>query len=244
MKIRGDRRCKDCGQRWAYYDTGSVACPECGSLRSVGVDERKQHTANPVTLDLTRHHEALDSGTVAKEADPLKRALREYIHRRGFIHTGELIDLDDTYLAVHEFLHAIDVYARRRTATDAERLYLHTLLRNAESKSRPDESEVPESMTAARGLAYADAVDAYRREVSTWLDEHPNPEARKALGVVAEHARRVHALNGSVPLDESEALVLATKDVASALRTGDESALETATLRFGDLDGIDDIDVE
>jgi DNA-directed RNA polymerase subunit RPC12/RpoP len=40
MKIRGERECKDCGARWSYYETGSVSCPECGSRRSVGVDDR------------------------------------------------------------------------------------------------------------------------------------------------------------------------------------------------------------
>ncbi|MXR22522.1 endonuclease Q family protein, partial [Halobacterium bonnevillei] len=53
MDVRGERECKSCGTRWSYFETGSVACPECGSVRSVGVGERSQHTDGNATLDLS-----------------------------------------------------------------------------------------------------------------------------------------------------------------------------------------------
>src|SRR6056297_1417065 len=62
MEIRGERECKDCGTRWSYYETGSVACPNCESVRSVGVDEeRKRHTAGQATLDLTEVRNMIDA---------------------------------------------------------------------------------------------------------------------------------------------------------------------------------------
>ena len=62
MRIRGERECKDCGTRWSYYETGTPSCPDCGSLRSVGVGERTQHTAGTAALDLSPARNYLDDG--------------------------------------------------------------------------------------------------------------------------------------------------------------------------------------
>ncbi|WP_129116489.1 DUF7117 family protein [Halegenticoccus tardaugens] len=232
MKIRGYRECRECGHRWSYYDTGSVACPDCGSLRSVGIDDRKRHTDAPSALDLSDHRNAVDEGSVAAVADDLKRDLREYVRRRGFIRGGDLLDLDDTYLAAHELLHAVDVYVRTRDPTDDERLYVLSLLRNVDAGERPAKDDAPASMAAARGLAYANAVEAYRRDVGTWLDDNPDSEARRTLESLEDRIKRAKALRGDVPLGESEALVRVTKDLAAYLREGDESALVTARDRL------------
>jgi hypothetical protein len=83
-------------------------------------------------------------------------------------------------------------------------------------------------MRAARGLAVAEAVDEYRREVLSWLDDNPDPAARKLLGTVSEFVKRTRALGGDVPLDGSEALLTATRDVSRGLREADETAFATA----------------
>lgn len=231
MEVRGDRECRSCGTRWSYYDTGSVACPDCGSLLSVGVGDRATHTATPVDLDLSAHRTAADEGDLADAVGDLKSDLRTYVRRRGFIDGGDLLDLDDTYLAAAELLHAADAYARERDPDEAARLYVFDLLRGADAGERPAPDAVPDALRAARGLAYAEAVLSYRGEVVEWLDGRAGPGAR-ALGRVAERAKRVRALQGDVPPAEVEALVRATREVAAYLRDGDEAALATAESRL------------
>jgi hypothetical protein len=237
MKVRGQRECRDCEHRWSYYETGSVDCPACGSLRSVGIDERTRHTDTPVSLDLSPYRRTVDADGIEAAAADLKRELRSYRNRRGFIRGGELRPFDGTFLAATELLHAVDVLARAADGeiTDDEEFYLLDLLRGTDVGERPPVESVPESMRAARGLAVAEAVDDYRREVLTWLDDNPDPEARRTLGTVAELVKRTRALGGDVPLADSEALVRATRDVSTALRDGDETALATANERLARL---------
>lgn len=234
MKIRGNRRCRDCGHEWSYYETGSVSCPACDSLRSVGVDERKRHTDSPVQLDLSEARQAVDEGSLRDRSlvNDLKSTLRAYRRGRGFVSGGELADLDDTFLAAGELLHAVDVYARDRTPTDDERIYVLELLRGADRGKRPDPDAVPPSMAAARGLAYAETLSAYRRDLGTWLDDNPHPEARSVTESLGARVKRVEALQGDVPVRESESLVRAARDIASYLRDGDETALATARDRI------------
>lgn len=234
MKVRGTRECKDCGHQWSYYDTGSVACPNCESLRSVGLDERTQHTAGAETLDLSPHRNTLgdDSIGIVDIASDLKSTLRAYLRQRGFIHGGELRPLDDTFLAAHELLQAIDVYARSRDPTDDERLYVLELVRGADSGDRPAVDDVPESMRAARGLAYAKAVSEYRRDVVTWLEDNPHPQARTTLGGVVDHVKRTESLRGDVPLQTAERIVQTVRDIGNYLVGDDETALATAQDRL------------
>ncbi len=236
MRVRGRRECQDCGHRWSYFETGAVECPQCGSLRSVGVDERRHHTDAPVDLDLTAAreratddlHDALE--TAAEEC-------REYVRRRGFVDAGTLRDLDDTYLAAAELVHAADLTGRRLRADlgDAERIYLLALLRGADAGERPAPDRVSASLRAARGLAYADAVDEYRGELRDWLaardgvdDAREVPAVRATLDGVAAVVTRTQALQGDVSPTTAETLVTTVRDLARALRDGDEDALETA----------------
>ncbi|MFC6989111.1 hypothetical protein ACFQJD_11055 [Haloplanus sp. GCM10025708] len=232
MRVRGHRECNDCGRQWSYYDTGRVECPNCGSLRSVGVDERTFHTATPVSLDLSSHRDAFDGGDPTDLADDLKSDLREYVRQRGFVDAGDLADLNDAFLAAHELLQAIDVYARARDPSDDDRLYVLSLLRGADAGERPAPDDVPESMAAARGLGYADAVEAYRSDAVDWLDENPDPAGRTALGTVSERVKRVQALEGDVSPRDAERLVTATREIATYLREGDEAALASARDRL------------
>jgi hypothetical protein len=235
MHVRGHRECRDCEHRWSYYETGAIDCPNCGSLRSVGVDDRTRHTDSPASLDLSPHRRAVDVGDLADTADELKRDLRGYRNKRGFISGGELLELDGTYLAATELLYVVDVLERTDERSDEEELYLLSLLRGADVGDRPAVEAVPTSMRAARGLAVVEAVDDYRRETLSWLDDNPDQAARQVLGTVAELVKRTRALGGDVPLETSEALLVATQEVSRALRTGDDAALSTASERLSRL---------
>jgi uncharacterized Zn finger protein (UPF0148 family) len=232
MKIRGQRECQSCGHRWSYYETGSVACPACESLRSVGVDERRLHTDAPATLDLSPYRTAWAEDRLADAVDDCKAALREYVRKRGFVDGGSLRPLDDTFLAAHELLQVMDLYGRARDPSDAEERYLLALLRGADEGERPPPEDVSAAWTEARGLAYANAVDDYRRDAVEWLDDHPDPEARRTLGTVHERVKRVQALQGDVSPTEAESLVRAAREVGVSLMEGEESALASARERL------------
>ncbi|GGI98621.1 hypothetical protein GCM10008995_05630 [Halobellus salinus] len=237
MRIRGCRRCRDCGREWSYFDTGSVACPGCGSLRSVGTGERQRHTDAPVDLDLSEHRVALgDDADVGSVADELKTTLRDYVRQRGFVRGGDLRAVDDTLLAAAELLHAVDVLERIRGDPDeAIQLYVLGLLSGADAGDRPEPSAVPDAMADARGLAYAEVLDRFCTDVGTWLDEYPDPAAERVRRSLDTHIRRVNAVYGDVPPAESEALVRAARALVSYLTTDDEAALSTARGRLSEL---------
>lgn len=228
MKVRGRRECQACGCRWSYYETGSVACPDCESLRSVGVDDRTLHTDAPATIDLTPYRTAEHEGSLSDAVDDCKQHLRAYVRRRGFIDGGELQPLDDTFLAATELLQVVDAYHRERDPSDADRHYLLLLLRGADDGERPPPDAVPNTLAPARGLAYANAVADYRRGLLDWLDEHPDEAARGPLGSIHERAKRVRALNGDVSPADAESLVRAIREVGRYLTDGDESSLAAA----------------
>ncbi|ELZ34977.1 hypothetical protein C474_01412 [Halogeometricum pallidum JCM 14848] len=234
MEIRGRRRCKSCEHEWSYYETGEVACPACGSMQSVGVGERARHTDSADELDLSAHRAAAEE-SIAAVADDLKTDLRTYLRARGFISGGELRDPDDTYLAARELLHGVDVFVRRRDPDEAMELYVLSLLNGVERGDRPAPEAVPAAMSAARGLAYAESLNAFRRDFSTWLEEDPNPKARRTLSTLGEHLKRVEALQGDVPVEQSESLVRAARELAAYAREGDESSLSNARDRLSRL---------
>ena len=174
MKVRGERECQSCGTRWSYYETGSVACPSCGDLRSVGVDARTAHTDAPVSLDLAAHRERFGDapGTLPRSGvDELQSDLREYCRKRGFIDGGRLASLDTTYLAARELLEAVDCFERLRDPIDADREYLLALLAGADDGERPPTDEVPTALREARGMAAVRAAEAYRSDALDVLDE-------------------------------------------------------------------------
>jgi uncharacterized Zn finger protein (UPF0148 family) len=237
MRIRGNRRCENCGREWSYFDTGRVACPACGSLRSVGTGDRERHTDSAVELDLSEYRLALDDDfDLDAVADDLKTALRDYIRQRGFVNGGTLKSVDDTVLAAAELLHAVDVVERTRgPSDDAVQLYLLELLGGADAGDRPAPESVPESMTDARGLAYAEVLDRFCTDLGTWLDDHPNPAAGRVRETLDTHVRRVQAVYGDVPPGEVETLVRAAREIVKSLTTDGETTLATARERLSGL---------
>jgi hypothetical protein len=230
MRIRGERECQDCGSRWSYYETASVECPSCGSLRSVGVEEeRTLHTATPKSLDLTDVRNEVDRRPLREVAETAAERCREYVRGYGWIDAGELRRLDDTYLAAQELAHVGTLLGRRFDLGDDEEYYLLSLLRGADHDERPGLDEVPESLRSGRALAYAEAVDAYRSDLRSVLDERPDPAASQVLGPVGEHVKRIRAIDGEVPPEEPEALVRAVRAVAAYLLEEDETALAEAS---------------
>jgi len=236
MKIRGDRECQSCGTRWAYYDTGSVACPECGSLRSVGVDDRTQHTDAPVTLDMTGHRNRVDEVTTAELAADVAETCRAYTRKRGFIDTGRLRPLDETFVAAVELGAVAAAFARRARPTDAAELYLLDLVGGADRGERPGHEAVPDELRAVFGLAMADAVDSYQRDVRTYLDEHPDAHARRLSGRIRDHRKRTEALDGDVDPADAKRLMHAARDLGRHI-DGDENAAVTADNWLAGIEG-------
>lgn len=244
MKVRGERECQSCRTRWSYYETGEVTCPDCGSPQSVSTnDDRRHHTDAPATLDLSRYRTALaDDEDVTAFATDLQKDCRAYLRRRGFINAGTLRPLDDEYLTVLELLTAVTDYSRDRRVgadysagdTDAADRYIVTLLTTLDGGERPVPEEVPAPFAATRGLAYVTAVDDYRDEVSTYLDDDPDPPGRRVLGRIRDHVKRIEALDGAVEPDEVERLVRACNDLQRYL-AGDETALASAEDRLDSL---------
>jgi len=239
MRVRGERECRDCGTRWSYYDTGSVACPACGSVASRGLDdERALHTEGAGTLALDEVRAAVDERPLEELAADAKEACLAYVRQDGFLHGGELRPLDDAHLAARELAHVADVVGRSLDLADDEELYLLELLRGADRGERPAADAVPDSLQAARGLAASEAVRQYGREVRDWLAEHPHPEVDAVLTDLDQHARRIGALQGDVAPATAERLVAVTGDCWRYLVEGDETALPAARDRLDRLQSI------
>lgn len=242
MNIRGERRCKDCGTTWSYADTGSVECPSCGSPHSVGVDDRTLQTDKPVEFDLTAARNAVDDRSLREVATISRDDSRAYVRARGFISDGELRPLSETYVAALELAYAAAAIERSHSVSedDPEGFYLYSLLRGADAGERPPANEVPESMHHARGLAAAAAIRDYRKETIDWLDgvdeqDGEHGDVRRILETLGDHGKRVEALDGEVAPETADALVVAAREIGTALREGDEQSLASARDRLARL---------
>ena len=241
MRIRGERECQACGTRWTYYETGSVECPDCGSVHSVGVGERTQHTDAAVELDLAEVQTAVDEEPIRIVAETAADVANEYVRKRGFIDAGDLRTLDDRYLAVAELAALGDRLRRTMRPDDDAEYYLLELLRAADAGTRPNPDQVPDSLRGARGLAYSEAVREYRRELSDWDDGDRDRVARD-LDRLETHVRRVRTLDGDVDPTVVETLVEVARDLGDACGGGG-SVAETALARARErLDGLRDRD--
>jgi len=262
MKVRGERQCRECGVRWSYYETGSIECPDCGSLRSVGVDDRTAHTDAPATLDLSAHRARFGDarGTLPDEGvDDLKDDLREYARKRGFIRGGELLPLDDTYLAARELLRrsiCTTGCATTPTATGST----SSLLAGADDGDRPPRPRrSPTPLREARGMAAVRAVDEYRTDLLAFLDELAGVDTVEAVGESetasvsvagddllaridpARRSSNAFAIGQNASKrsrvtspPDADALVDAANALGEYVRTGDKTALNRARDRLSD----------
>lgn len=228
MKVRGRRKCSECDTRWSYYDTGSINCPNCGSVQSVGIDDRTHHTDSPVEFDLTPIRNRIDKAPLREIAGDSVDAAGRYVRKRGFVDAGELRILDDTFVAATELRHVGAELSRELRRTEAEELYFLDLLGGADEGERPPAEEVADALESAYSLAIADAVDAYQRDLRTYLDAHPHPQARSVSGRVRDHRKRIEALDGDVDPKDADRLLRATRDLGKYVIEDDESALVTA----------------
>jgi predicted nucleic acid-binding Zn-ribbon protein len=229
MKVRGQRECTDCGRTWSYYDTGSIECPDCGSLHSVGTDERSAHTDAPAEFDLTPVRTEVD-GDPATLAEAAASSAREYVRKRGFIHNGTLKQLDETFVAAMVVRAVGDELARALRPTEEAELYFLALLADADSGDRPPAKEVPPSLRETYGLAIARAVEAYQRDLRTVLTNADDVDtfAVRLNGRIRDWRKRIEALDGDVDPADGNRLVHAARDVGTYLQGGDESVLVTA----------------
>lgn len=233
MRIRGRRECLDCGERWSYFEVGTVTCPRCDSVRSTAVDDEPvRHTAGQSTIDLSAARGAVDTRPLRDVAALAAEAVRSYLTDRGFIAAGELQPLDDVTVAAAELQAASDRIRRTMITDEATERYLLDLLRGVPAGERPD--TVPETLRAARGLGAAVAVDRYRVDALRYLDDHPDADARVLVGTLRDHLRRVEALDGDVPVETANGLVAAARDLGEYLR-GDDVALTRASDRLSRL---------
>jgi uncharacterized Zn finger protein (UPF0148 family) len=231
MKVRGERECTACGARWSYYETGEITCPECGSVRSVGVDERTEHTAGTAELDLTPVMADIDDEDIRTLADRASEHTREYLRSVGFVHAGALQDLDETYLAASELRRVGTTLGRLMQIEDGERLYFYDLLRGAAEGDRPAPGDVPETFWPERALAVAASAELYVRDIRR-VHEEREQAVDSVLSAVTGRRKRIEALDGSVEPAESERLVRTLRDLSAYLREGDEGALARAQERF------------
>lgn len=234
MRVRGRRRCTSCDNQWSYFETGTTACPVCGSLRSVAAaDARVRHTEGSVDLDLAAARSVLDDRPLDEVAEAARSAAREYVRSRGFIHAGELTGLDERFVAAAELSYVADHVRRAVTVDEATESHFLTLLGDVEDNGRP--ASVPAALRAARGLAAAEAVESYRRAIDRWADGRPSPELRPLLDRLRAHEKRVAALDGDVPPSEADALVESARDLGRYLRDDAEAALAAADERLARL---------
>lgn len=240
MKVRGERECRECGTRWSYYETGSVECPSCGSLLSVGVGERKQHTDGGGELNLAGAQRAAGDEPLREAASIAEDECRDYVASRGFVSGGVLLDLDDVYVAAQELKHAAAILATRLSVDDEVERYFLALLRGAVDGERPPGEEVPREIRAARGLGAAAAVRAYLDDVRTYVDDPDTDTPDDALRFVErlrDHEKRVQALDGDVEPEMAEGLLDAARTLGDYLAAGTDASRREIDRVLSELSG-------
>lgn len=233
MEIRGERECQDCGSRWSYFESGSVACPDCGSVHSVGIGERAVHTGERRDLDLSAARRAVGDEPLDRVATIAADAARDYVREAGFVVGGDLRQLADADLLAREVEAVGASLARAMRVTDEAEYYFLELLRAPVDGDRPDPTDVPDGLAPERGLALARAVRDYRSDLRTYLEE-PDGDLASALSAIRARRKRIEALDGDVDPRYAERLVAAVRDVYAAVERDDETALVRVEERLAD----------
>lgn len=231
MEVRGERECQSCGNRWSYYETGQITCPECGSVRSVGLDEPTEHTAGDVTLDLTPVQAKVGEIPLRDLAEQATDLAREFTRKTGFVDAGELQPLDETYLAAAELRRVGTTLSHVMQVADDEEYYLLELIQRAADGDRTAPEDVPETLAPERGLAVAASVDAYLTDFRRAFPDRER-SVDNVLSTVRTHRKRIEALDGDVDPAESERLVRTVRDLSAYVREDDEPALSRALERL------------
>lgn len=239
MKVRGERECRECGRAWSYFETGSVECPSCGSLRSVGTGTRKRHTDDGGELDLASVRRVAGDEPLHRAASAAEDACRSFVRSRGFVSGGELLALDDVFVAAQELKYAAAHVGARMHLDDAEERYLLALVRGAESGDRPPVDDVPTSVRSARGLAAAASAEAYRHDLREFVadaDTDAPADARRFLDRLADQERRIRALDGDVDPATADALIDAARAVGRYVDEPTDATATTASRRLSDIE--------
>lgn len=231
MEVRGERECQSCGAQWSYYETGEITCPECGSVRSVGLDDPTTHTASNATLDLTAIRGEVDDVSFETLTEDAAAEAREYLRQVGFVDAGELKLLEDTVLAASELRRVAATLGRVMRVEDEEKLYFLELLRLADQNKRPDPGDVPETLRPERGLAVASIIEMYVTDLRRVYEDRES-EVDRVLSAMRSRRKRIEALDGDIDPTEAEQLVRTVRDVSAYLREDDQRALARALERL------------
>jgi hypothetical protein len=233
MEIRGERECRECGTRWSYFETGSVACPACGSVDSTGRGDPAEHTAGGAALDLGAARAAVDDEPIERVAELAAEAGREYRLAAGFVDGGDLRPLDETALVAAELETVGRALATQLRVDDPAEAYLLDLLEAPIADDRPGPDAVPRRLHDARGLAIARTLEDYQRDLRRVVED-PDAPLASALSRIRARRKRLEALQGDVDPREAERLLGAMRDVYAYLERDDEAALARIDERLRD----------
>ncbi|MFB6253304.1 MAG: hypothetical protein ABEI06_01680 [Halobacteriaceae archaeon] len=227
MEIKGYRECRECGHQWSYYETGNVQCPECGSIKSTGLDERTLHTNNPVEIDITSIQSLVSNDEFRQAGQRAAKEARNYTIKRGFIHKGDLIRCDERIFSCHELRNLGNYINRTASITEETEYYFIETIQAVKNSGRPDQQAIPKNLRSIRGLAYARAAKDYLNDVTTWIEyaDHELPSGG-VLERTKENIKRVEALDGDISIGDSERIYEIVANLYSYCTTGEISTYE------------------
>ncbi|MFB6186034.1 MAG: hypothetical protein ABEI86_04100 [Halobacteriaceae archaeon] len=227
MEIKGYRECRECGHQWSYYETGNIQCPECGSIKSTGIDERRLHTNTPVEIDITSIQSLVSNDEFRQAGQLAAEEARNYTIRRGFIQEGELIQCDDRIFSCHELRNLGNYINRTTSITDETEYYFIETIQAVKNKGRPDQQAIPMKLRSIRGLAYARTAKDYLNAVMTWVEyTDQQPPSRGVFERTKENIKRVEALDGDISVRDSERIYEIVTNLYSYCTTGEVSTYE------------------
>ncbi len=192
MDLEGERECLECGERWSYWETRTVECPECDSPRSRGVGDGARPEEEFPAEDLV-------ASTLMETLENADEAARSYTTKKNFVVAGELQPPDPVYVMAAEVKHLYaELTARSREATDREREYAGALVTGLEDGEPPHPGERPETLDAVHERAVADVVEDYSSEMVKWARDRDldDTEVMRDVEDARQRAKQVQATEG------------------------------------------------